>query len=93
MTESGQAAPPQTAGASLNDEILVDLMQRLEKTADNAYCCEEVYALLDEYVELVADDDEAKRLMPLVKNHLDVCSDCRDEYEILLHVLKTAESE
>lgn len=93
MTESSRSTPHETAEASLNDKILVDLMQRLEKTAENAYCCEEVFALLDEYVELVADDEETKQLMPLVRNHLDVCSDCRDEYEILLHVLKTAESE
>lgn len=78
---------------NLTSEILIDLMERLEKTTDDAYCCDEVFALLDEYVELVSDDEEAKQLMPLVKNHLEMCPDCRDEYEVLLHVLKTAESE
>jgi hypothetical protein len=68
-------------------------MERLEKTTEDAYCCDEVFALLDEYVELISDDEEAKQLMPLVKNHLEMCPDCRDEYEVLLHVLKTAESE
>jgi len=90
--ESSQAAAPEQA-ATLTQEIMVDLMLRLEKTAENAYCCDEVFALLDEYVELVADDEEAKQLMPLVKNHLDMCQDCRNEYEVLLHVLKTAQSE
>ena len=93
ISESSHAAVPQADEAPFNQEVLVDLMHRLEKTAENAYCCDEVFALLDEYVELVADDEEAKRLMPLVKNHLDVCTGCREEYEILLHVLKTAESE
>lgn len=88
--ESAQAAAPE---ATLTQELLVELMERLEKTTENAYCCDEVFALLDEYVELVADDEEARQLMPLVKNHLDMCPDCRDEYEVLLHVLKTAESE
>ena len=77
--------------ATLTQEMLVDLMNRLEKTTEDAYCCDEVFALLDEYVELVVDDEQARQLMPLVQNHLDICSDCRDEYEVLLHVLKTAE--
>ena len=92
MTEAREPAADQPADASLNQEQLVDLLHRLERTIENAYSCEEVYALLDEYVELVADDEEAKKLMPLVQNHLDMCPDCRDEYEILLHVLKTADS-
>ena len=77
----------------MNQKNLIDLMERLEKTMEDAYSCEEAFALLDEYVELVASDEEAKRLMPLVKNHLDMCPDCQDEFEILLHVLKTADSE
>ena len=92
MTEAREPAADQSTDASLNQEQLVDLLHRLERTIENAYSCEEVYALLDEYVELVADDEEAKKLMPLVQNHLDMCPDCRDEYEILLHVLKTADS-
>jgi hypothetical protein len=81
-----------TAVFSMNQQNLVDLMQRLEKTMEGAYSCEEAFALLDEYVELIVDDEDAKRLMPLVQTHLDMCPDCRDEYEILLHVLKTADS-
>jgi len=92
INESSPAAR-QAAEATLSQEMLVDLMQRLEKTTENAYCCDEVFALLDEYVELVANDEEAKLLMPLVKNHLDICADCRGEYEVLLRVLKTAESD
>ena len=93
MNNFNDSASSQTAVPAMNQQHLVDLMHRLEKTMEGAYSCEEAYALLDEYVELVADDEEAKRLMPLVKNHLDMCPDCRDEFELLLHVLKTADSE
>lgn len=84
-------APPQTTGqcAPLNQEALVDLLHKLEHLQENAYSCEETYALLDEYVELVMTDEEAAALMPLVKNHLDMCPDCREQYEILLHILDT----
>lgn len=93
MNQSHASANSQTANPSLSQTHLVDLMQRLEYTLEDAYSCEEAFALLDEYVELVASDEEARRLMPLVENHLDMCPDCRDEFEILLHVLKSADSE
>jgi hypothetical protein len=91
MAVIGDETAHQSGGAAINQNNLVDLMHRLEQTMDNAYSCEEVFALLDEYVELVATDEEAKLLMPLVKNHLEMCPDCHNKFEILLHVLKTAD--
>ena len=88
----GDSTPHQRAATKLSPENMADLMRRLENTLENAYSCEEAYALLDEYVELVADDEEARQLMPLVENHLDMCPDCREKFEILLHVLKTADA-
>ncbi len=93
LTAFSDTAMPQMAGARLNEAQMVGLMERIEKTLENAYSCEEAFDLLDEYVELVADDKEARQLMPLVKNHIDMCPDCRDQFEILLHILKTADSE
>ena len=91
MNEYSSANQP-TGDTVMTQDHLVDLMHRLETTLDNAYSCEEAFALLDEYVELVANTEEAERVMPLVKNHLDLCPDCHDEFEILLHILKTADS-
>lgn len=88
-----EAAEVGTAVSAINSQNMVDLMHRLEKTMDGVYSCDEAYALLDEYVEMVADDDEAKKLMPMVKNHLDMCPDCRDEFEVLLQILKTADAD
>ena len=93
INESNYAPAQKSDGVAINQDNLVNLMQRLENTLDDAYSCEEAYALLDEYVELVATDEEAKQLMPLVKNHIDMCQDCRKEFEILLHILQTADSE
>jgi hypothetical protein len=89
-TEPGNATH-QAGEAALDQGNLITLMQCLEKTLDNAYSCEEAFAFLDEYAELVVSDEEARQLMPLVKNHLDMCPDCRDELEILLRILKTAD--
>ncbi len=89
-TESKNKAREESAGqcSTLNQAALLDLMRRLENVEENAYSCEETFDLLDEYVELVVTDEEAAALMPLVKNHLDMCPDCRERYEILLRILE-----
>lgn len=73
----------------LDDTDLVKLMHCLNMTPENACTCAEAYAMLDQYTELVASDEQAKQLMPLVKNHMDMCPDCREEFEILLKIVHT----
>ena len=88
--ESNSSAHEESAGqcSTLNQTALLDLLRRLENVQENAYSCEETFDLLDEYVELVVTDEEAAALMPLVKNHLEMCPDCRERYEILLRILE-----
>ena len=73
----------------LSEKTIVELMNSLEATSEDAYSCEEAYALFEEYVELVASDKDAALLMPLVKNHVDMCPDCTEHYQILLNILKS----
>lgn len=93
MNEPNPSAGYPLSEKNITKDALIDLMHCLEKTVEGACSCEEAFALLDEYVELVANDEEAAKLMPLVKNHIDMCPDCVDKFEILLRILKTADSE
>lgn len=70
-------------------QAVVDLMHKLEHLHENCYSCEEAFALLDEYVELVASEEEVEEIMPLVKGHLDRCSDCNNAYSMLLRIVKS----
>lgn len=81
--------PSAQGQATLNQTALLDLLRRLENVQANAYSCEETFALLDEYVELVVTREEAAVLMPLVKNHLEMCPGCREGYEMLRRILET----
>ncbi|MEO8356869.1 MAG: hypothetical protein ABI621_13225 [Chloroflexota bacterium] len=49
--------------------------------------CGELYAKLDEYVEREANKKDAAYLMPVIREHLDLCPECCEEYEALLEVL------
>lgn len=74
----------------LNATIVKNLMALLDHTHEGIYSCEETFALLDEYVELIADNgEEAKALMPYVRRHLDECPDCHEVYATLLKILQS----
>lgn len=75
-------------GALVDEDSVTTLMRLIEKTNEGEYSCEETFDLLDEYVELAANDEDVATLMPLVKKHVDHCPDCGPRYEILLDILK-----
>jgi elongation factor P--beta-lysine ligase len=74
---------------SLDETTLLNLMRQVEQTKEGTYSCDETFALLDEYVELVSNQDEAAKLMPLVEAHLDACSGCKKKYDILRAILNS----
>lgn len=77
----------------ITDDVIVGFLRILENVREEEGSCEEVYNCLDEYVEKQVHSKDAARLMPLVREHLDMCSECCEEYEALLDVLeKTAGS-
>jgi uncharacterized protein YdiU (UPF0061 family) len=71
----------------LSDAVCLDLIRYLENCDVD---CEQVFNALDQYAEIEIRKEDAARLMPLVHNHLETCSDCCDEYEALLDVLAKA---
>ena len=83
---------PDDSTVIADQEVVVKLMHLIENTQENEYSCEETFDLLDEFVELVADDsDEAAAIMPLVQQHIDHCSDCHERYEILMQILQKSQ--
>ena len=78
----------------LPDRAVLDFLRVLESVPQEEANCDEVYARIDEYVDRELDRKDAAKLMPLVREHLDSCSECCEEYEALLDILKkTSEKE
>ena len=67
--------------------LAVDMARRLARTLPAEYSCAEVYELLDQFAEAQLRGENVAALLPLVQQHLDMCPDCRQEYEALLRVL------
>jgi hypothetical protein len=72
----------------LPDEVVQDFVRTLEQIRKEDIPCSEVFARLDVYVEKEIGGEDAARLMPLLKEHLELCTDCCQEYEALLSVLE-----
>lgn len=78
-----QNDPPQ-----LPDELIESLIRSLEHTHEQECTCDEVFAVVDQYAEAEVHGDDAARLMPLIKQHMELCHNCCEEYEALLDILE-----
>ena len=74
--------------AELQDEVIVKFLRILEDVRAEDMSCDEMFIRLDEFVETEVQSKDAEKLMPLVREHLDLCPDCDEEYEALLNVLE-----
>jgi len=77
----------------LSNETVLGFLRVLEnETVDHEeITCDELYEKLDLYVDLEVDKKDAARIMPLMREHLDVCPECCEEYETLLRVVEITE--
>ncbi len=72
----------------LPDEVVEGFLRVLEEVRIEDMPCSEVFTRLDEYVEKEVDGQDVALLMPLLREHFDLCPECCEEYEALLSVLE-----
>jgi len=77
----------------LHNEAVLRFLHVLESVREEDAPCDEVYSRIDQYVEREVDKKDAAQLMPLIREHLDTCSDCCEEYEALLEILEKTSKE
>lgn len=69
-------------------DSLKRMLGMLARTQDTEHDCDEVYRVLDQFAEAMARGEDAATWMPLVQQHLEMCPDCREEFEALLRILR-----
>jgi hypothetical protein len=84
----GKQTSEQEAALQENGSMMGKLLQMVENTDEIEIPCDEVFDLLDQYVELEARGEDVAHLLPMVKRHLDRCRDCHEEYEALARVFE-----
>jgi hypothetical protein len=85
----GLIRPKQHAAAvPLRPDVARQMLTSLEQTQPDEIGCDEAYALLDAFADLVAQSRDAAALMPLVHKHIAMCPDCHEEFAALLRSIE-----
>jgi hypothetical protein len=72
---------------TLDAETLKQMVRGIMSTRADEIACDECFEQLDHFAELSLAGKSAEEALPLVKRHLDTCTDCREEFEVLLKAL------
>lgn len=78
---------------TLSNEAVRGFLRVLEQVREEELTCKEIHAKLDEYVELKIKKEDAAHIMPLIREHLDLCPECCEEYEALLDIVEKSSQE
>ncbi len=84
---AGAAMPPMPMAGPSQDSMR-KMLSMVARTEAEELSCDDVYRLLDEFAEMIARGEDAASVMPMVKHHVDMCPDCREEFEALVRVLE-----
>jgi hypothetical protein len=74
------------------DPLIPVIVRMLRNTVDDELSCDDVLELVDQYADLASKNEAAAALFPLIRLHLDRCSDCLEEYEALQRILESPDS-
>jgi predicted anti-sigma-YlaC factor YlaD len=75
----------------LDRDELNKLTRAVLETSEHELGCDECLEEVDDFVELKLAGLDAAAAMPLIHNHLQKCSDCREEFEALLTAVRSME--
>ncbi|MBK6792275.1 MAG: hypothetical protein IPG80_06975 [Anaerolineales bacterium] len=82
------------AAQQISDEMVLRFLQVLEQVREEDLSCSDLYARLDEFVEAeIREGKDTSKITPLIHEHLDMCSDCCDEYEALLSAVENTQDD
>jgi hypothetical protein len=84
------AAPPAAVEADSRSDLARRMVGIIERTQPDECTCDETYALIDQFTEALKRGEDVSNLMPLVKRHLEICTDCMEEFEALLRVMQAS---
>jgi hypothetical protein len=77
----------------LTTNILKKLIKSAQMANDVEIGCDECFNELHKFAELELAGKSPEEAMPLVKDHLDKCSSCSEEYQALLKALRAIEND
>lgn len=79
---------PSHSDKELDVAMLRQMVHDIMTTRPDEIGCDDCFEQLDRFVELELAGKNAAQAMPLVQDHLNRCTGCREEFEALLTALR-----
>lgn len=72
----------------LTTDLLKKMIRMVKMTRPDEIGCDECFEALHRFAEMELAGKSPGEALPLVKDHLERCGECREEYEALLEAMK-----
>lgn len=76
----------------LTKDHLIKIIQAAFTSGPNEIGCDDCFNKLHRFAELKLEGKSPEEAMPLVKDHLNRCGECEEEFEVLLEALKAEQA-
>ena len=73
---------------ALSSEQIGWFLKMIQNTHDVELSCPECAEQLDQYAQRILDGEPIDGILEQVKEHLEACSPCDDEFQMILETLK-----
>ena len=71
-----------------NSDYFKVLVREIAETREVEIGCDECFELLDRFVEMRLSGLDTARATQLVQEHLEICGECREEFDAFLTALR-----
>jgi hypothetical protein len=79
----------QGKGPAIDEGIFIAVMREIAETRERGEIgCEECFEEVDRFIAMELSGLDTTGAMPLVREHLHMCGECREEFEALLAALR-----
>lgn len=72
----------------LNKDVLKKILSKVPQTHEGEIGCDDCFDELHTFAEMELEGKSPEKAMPLIKEHLENCGECRQEYQALLEGIK-----
>lgn len=73
-------------------EVMKRLIEQLANTQEDEVDCDEVFKVLDMYAEAESRGEDPGELLPMMKQHLEICKCCQEELEAVIRILESEQT-
>ena len=77
----------------LDLKVLTKMVRSIVSTHEDEIGCDDCYAEVDIFAEMVLQGKDTDSALPLIKDHLDNCFNCREEFEAFLDALTAIDAQ